>query len=97
MGYSCEIAKRNNDVSVLVGWDSEVFEKIDSQEVKYKDFATRYARKYPNFLLDQSLISLIVLLRHKESGQDILVVTTHLWSNPRYDCVKQSQMYSLLY
>lgn len=84
-GYECELNYRYNVDAVLIGFKTDKFELVSKRQVDFNDVCEAYNWDCSFKKYNQALIC---LLKHKETGQKLVVVNTHFHWNPDFDYVK---------
>ena len=67
-----------------------MFKYVSKEEIHYEDLVEKYGKGFK-----RGNVGLICLLKHIESGKEIIVANTHLHWNPKYDYVKYAQSFWL--
>ena len=72
----------------MVGFKTDKFQLVEKRGIQYSDladiFKTELLRKYN--------VGIVCKLRHKDSGKEFILATTHLHWNPANDYVKYAQI-----
>ena len=71
----------------MIGWKSDTFEKLQHFEIRYDDMFVRYKIDDAQ-QLKRDKVGLIVLLKHKASGKQFIIVNSHLEHSEVKDYVK---------
>ena len=74
----------------LIAWKQSVFKCEAKQEIQYEDLVEKYGKEFK-----RGNVGLICLLKHLESGNQVIVANTHIHWNPKYDYVKYGQSFWL--
>lgn len=78
----------------MVGWQREKFSLLKKRKIVYEELIDRYDTD--GHLFKKGNVGNICLLRHLESEQKMIVVSTHMHWNPKLDYVKYGQAFWLL-
>ena len=90
LGYQTQVVYRRGIDAELIAWKQSVFKFVTKQEIHYEDLVEKYGKGFK-----RGNVGLICMLKHIESGKEIIVANTHLHWNPKYDYVKFGQSFWL--
>ncbi|TNV78978.1 hypothetical protein FGO68_gene13172 [Halteria grandinella] len=101
LGYDLHHAYRREKDAVVVGFKRDLYEIMTKDIVDYNDLVKVYEAKtnHPNLDSRDMLChnkAIICLLKHIETGSHLIVASSHLYWDPKYDYVKYAQTAYLL-
>ena len=91
VGFETIIHQRSDDDGVydgvMLGWKKDQFEYLEHMDIKFDDMFARYKMRGKE-AFKKSKPGIIALLKHKETGKQIVLTNSHFEWDPKRDFVK---------